>query len=102
MPLPPRTSPRWRRRDYRRAGLYFVTICTGGRAEAFGEVPAGRMALSPLGQIAADEWNRTLAMRTELLADVFVVMPNHVHVLFAILECEDGAGPRHIDLERPP
>ena len=86
MPQHTRRSPRWCLHDYRRAGLYFVTVCTAGRALVFGEVTDGRMALSPLGQIAAAEWDRTLALRPELLADVFVVMPNHVHLLFGILD----------------
>lgn len=41
---------------------------------------------SPLGAIAVQEWERTVAMRPEVLADAAVVMPNHVHVLFGIVD----------------
>ena len=81
-----RQSPRWTRHDYRRAGLYFVTVCTVRRAEVFGEVRDDQMIPSLLGATASREWERTLAMRPEVLADAFVVMPNHVHLLFGILD----------------
>lgn len=86
MPLRARKSPRWRRHDYRRTGLYFVTICTAKHRLVFGEVRDGEMVLSRLGEIAAQEWNQTLAKRETLVADAFVVMPNHVHALFGIVE----------------
>ena len=90
-----RQSPRWHLHDYRWPGGYFVTICTAGRAEVFGEVVDGEMVLSALGEIASGEWERTVAMRPEVLADAAVVMPNHVHFLFGIVDvtgADDGAG----------
>ena len=94
MPHHDRQSPRWRLHDYRRAGLYFVTFCTAARAEVLGEVVDGQLYPSPLGETASAEWRRTLAMRSELLADASVVMPNHVHLLFGIVSgaaSDDGA-----------
>ena len=79
-----RRSPRLADYDYGRPGLYFVTVCIAGRACVFGEVEGGSVVLSALGRIAHDEWGRTLALRPDLSPDVFVVMPNHVHLLFGI------------------
>jgi hypothetical protein len=44
--------------DYRRAGGYFVTICTDDKRLLFGEIVRGRMRLSPCGRVAAEEWRR--------------------------------------------
>lgn len=85
-----RRSPRWRLHDDRRAGLYFVTACTAARRPVFGAVAGAVVVPTPLGRVAADEWARTLARRPALLPDVFVVMPNHVHLLFGIVEATDG------------
>lgn len=86
-----RRSPRLAGFDYRHPGLYFVTICTAGRACVFGDVVEERMVRSPLGQIAHGEWERTLRLRPTLVPDVFVVMPNHVHLLFGIAAIPDQA-----------
>jgi hypothetical protein len=42
--------------DYGWQALYFVTICTAGRAHVFGEVVDGVVNLTPLGQAAWDCW----------------------------------------------
>ena len=76
-----RKSTRLAGYDYRRPGLYFVTVCTQDRACVFGEVVEGVMRRSALGEVAHEEWERTLALRLYLVPDVFVVMPNHVHLL---------------------
>ncbi|MEM1117855.1 MAG: hypothetical protein AAGJ11_15190 [Bacteroidota bacterium] len=83
MPDHRRRSVRLRRHDYA-GGLYFITICTRRRQPLFGEVLAGQMVLSALGAIARDEWRRTEAVRPTVRLDAFVVMPDHVHLLFGI------------------
>ena len=85
MPDRDRRSPRWRTYDYRRPGLYFVTVCAVGRREVFGAVEGGAARLSSLGEVAAAEWTRTVEVRGGVVPDVFVVMPNHVHLLFGIV-----------------
>jgi REP element-mobilizing transposase RayT len=47
------------------------------------------MDLSALGRVAAREWARTLEMRPALVPDAFVVMPNHVHLLFGIADAPE-------------
>ena len=72
--------------DYAQAGAYFITICTKARLCQFGDIVAGRMVLSPFGEIVMHEWQRSAVIRAELALDVFVVMPNHLHGIVMILE----------------
>jgi putative transposase len=78
---PHRRSIRLTGYDYSQAGGYFVTLVTHQRTLLFGEVSQGKMHLSSLGKIAAEEWLRSMAVRREiqLFTDEFVVMPNHFH-----------------------
>jgi len=89
--MPHRRSPRIPTYDYRTPGMYFITICTHDRVCVFGEVIDGEVVLSPLGQVAHDEWPRTPRLRPYVHPEAFVVMPNHVHLLFG-LWTEEGAG----------
>ena len=95
MPFDPdrhhRRSVRLRNLSYAEPGLYFVTICTHGRQRLFGDVGAGEMVLSEFGRIARDEWLRTPEVRPYVVLDAFVVMPDHVHLLFGILPHEGNA-----------
>lgn len=77
--------------DYR-GGLYFVTICVAGRRRLFGEVVDGVVRLSPAGAIARDVWLATPDVRSGIVLDAFVVMPNHVHLLFGIVPDGHGVG----------
>ncbi|WP_420455427.1 transposase [Rubrivirga sp.] len=73
-------------------GLYFVTVCTAGRAPLFGAVVGGEVRLSAAGRLARDESGRTFRQRPTLVPDVFVVMPDHVHLLFGIGLADGGVG----------
>ena len=78
----------------------FVTICTQNREHHFGEVIAGEMKLSPIGEVAHSEWHLTPGLRPDmnLALGEFVVMPNHIHGMVIIGENEynsqafDGKG----------
>ncbi len=70
--------------DYAREGLYFVTICTRDRARFFGEISAGEMQLSPIGEIVAEEWQKTPQVRPNVELDAWSVMPNHLHGIVVI------------------
>ena len=72
-------SARLRGYDYSSPGLYFVTICTKNRECFFGDVVNGEMDLSPIGDIVADEWQKTPQVRANVQLDEWVVMPNHLH-----------------------
>jgi len=79
-----RESTRLRGYDYSRNGAYFLTVCTFERECLFGEVLEGEMVLSDFGRIVEEEWLRSIEMRAALEADVFVVMPNHLHGIVLI------------------
>ena len=55
--------PGW---DYTQ-GRFFVTICTAYRRHFFGKIIDGEVQLSPIGQIVADEWQRTAIVRRHAL-----------------------------------
>ena len=46
------------------------------------------MRLSPAGQIVAEEWLRTPEVRSTVVLDEWVIMPNHVHGIIVILPWE--------------
>jgi hypothetical protein len=70
--------------EYRRAGWYFVTICTGNDNMHGGRVRNGIVGLSAAGCIAAREWQRTPVVRPYVRLDVWIVMPGNVHGLIDI------------------
>jgi len=80
--------PGW---DSSAPGWYFVTICTDQRLMFFGEIVDGQMRLSPAGQIVAEEWLRTPEVRSNVVLDEWVIMPNHVHGIIVILPRESVA-----------
>ena len=66
-------------------GWYFVTICTKNKLHYFGSVKTHNMVLSAAGKIAESELLRTPEIRDNVVIDAWVIMPNHVHVIFRIL-----------------
>ena len=52
--------------DYTSDGYYFVTICTHNRQCFFGDVIAGKMQLSDIGLIIAQEWQKTTQIRSNV------------------------------------
>ena len=72
-------SARWQNWDYRWAGAYFITICTGNREHYFGEIADGNMHLSGVGILADVFWYEIKNHATNVELGEFVVMPNHIH-----------------------
>lgn len=68
--------------DYRDGGMYYVTICTDKRARIFGDIQNGVMGLNEWGSIVADELQKTPILRPYVTLDAWIIMPNHVHVIF--------------------
>jgi putative transposase len=91
-----RRSIRLKGYDYTQPGAYFITICTYQRMHIFGETVNGEMKLSPLGEIARQEWFRSAEIREEirLFEDEFIVMPNHLHGIVWIVESVGANGVR--------
>ena len=73
--------PEW---DYGQAGYYFVTICTKDRVHFFGKIVAGDMQLSPIGEIVEQEWSKTQIIRSNVILDEWIIMPNHMHMIVVI------------------
>jgi putative transposase len=87
-----RRSIRLRGYDYGQAGrLYCVTICTWQREPIFGNIQDGEMHLTRSGEIVRDEWFRTALLRPNVDLGEFVVMPNHIHGIIAMMN-HDGRG----------
>jgi putative transposase len=79
--------------DYAQIGAYYITLCTHNRAWLFGHVADGSMVLSEAGRIAERALLQTPDVRPNILLDAFVVMPNHVHVIF-VITYRDAAAPQ--------
>lgn len=69
-------------------GAYFVTICTAGMQHYFGEISDGNMHLSEIGLFASAQIENVSHHYPYAEIPVFVVMPNHVHLIVFI----DGVG----------
>ena len=84
MERPQRKRLRLESYDYSQPGYYFVTICTKGKQHILGRSVGGdvliapQVALSDIGKVVDD----VLAHMPSV--DQYVVMPNHVHILFRI------------------
>ncbi len=97
--LPKRKHPRLDDYDYSQTGAYFVTICTHNkrcllsRIVGRGLAPA-EVEYTPFGQIAEQQLllleNRYQGVRI----DQYVIMPNHIHILFLFEKIAAGASPR--------
>jgi REP element-mobilizing transposase RayT len=72
--------------DYAAPGAYFVTICTKSKRPFLGEIVDDAVRLSPIGQIAEQEWKRTAALRPNVSLDEFILMPNHLHGIIVLPE----------------
>lgn len=74
-----RKSPRLHGYDYSLTGGYFITINAKDGLRLFGEIAESVMTLSAIGTIVAQCWQRIPTHHRHVTADIFVVMPNHVH-----------------------
>jgi hypothetical protein len=58
------------------------------------------MMLNEHRKIVVEEWERSEAMRDEVVLDVFVVMPNHMHGIVCLVPSGvDDVSPRGYDLD---
>ena len=78
-----RKSPRASWIDYNE-GVYFVTICTAGRAHCFGEIEGGEMQLSDVGRFAETQLMSASRFNPDVEVPLFVVMPNHIHFVVRV------------------
>ncbi len=72
--------------DYRRAGAYYVTICTNDRSMLFGDVIDRVMVPNAIGKIVQQCRDAIPDHMPMVVCDAFVVMPNHVHGIIVITD----------------
>jgi REP element-mobilizing transposase RayT len=83
MPLYNRKNPRVERYDYTIGGMYFITTCTESRENFFGKIHNKQMILSEIGKICDEELKIMLQKRPDVEMHDYIIMPNHVHLLFS-------------------
>lgn len=76
--------------DYSSLGEYFVTICTSAKVDWFGQIRDGQMLRKEMGEVAHGMWLEIPNHHRNVISDVFVVMPNHVHGI-VVLCCHPGS-----------
>ena len=82
-----RRSIRLKNYDYTRPGAYFLTVCIHDRAcSLFGEIIDGQMHLNEAGEWVKQCWLDIARHFSHIRLDAFVVMPNHMHGIFWIVE----------------
>ena len=74
--------------DYSQNGMYFVTICTKDREEFFGEIKNNSVVLNNIGKIVQEELLNTPIIRSNVILDDWVIMPNHLHFIIEIRNVE--------------
>jgi putative transposase len=80
-----RKSIRLKNYDYSQAGYYFITLCTHERLPLFGEIIDGNMLLNEAGEATEKCWLAIPAHFPSVELNEFVIMPNHVHGVVAIV-----------------
>ena len=82
--LPVRKSVRLKGYDYSSAGYYFITICVKDGHEMFGKIDNGQIKPTEYGIIAERNLINIPLHIKNVLADKYVVMPNHVHLIIIV------------------
>ena len=80
-----RKSIRLAHRDYSFPGTYFVTICAHEKHSIFGRIPDATLVPSELGRLVRECWVAIPFHFANVELHEFVVMPNHLHELLAIV-----------------
>ena len=94
-----RRSSRLQGYDYRKDGVYFVTVCAYRHAKLFGTIDDGLMTPNIIGKMIVEEWHRTAELRPNVELDAFVVMPNHIHGIIVISNSDGRAFQRNAPTE---
>ncbi len=90
-------STRLQNWDYGWNAIYFITLCTAGHENRFGNLTDGKMFLSDIGLLAEKFWYEIPLHFKFIELDAFVVMPNHIHGILIINKNDDG---RYMDYDR--
>jgi REP element-mobilizing transposase RayT len=77
-------TDRLRGHDYAAPGGYFITICTVGMNNLFGEIRNRTVCRNELGEIAHKFWIDIPQHHANVSLDEFIIMPNHVHGILVL------------------
>ncbi len=100
MNYPNRKTPRAQWHEYI-GGEYFVTFCTKNRAHYFGKIQEGQMRLTPIGEFLKKQIENTEIIRESRVAiPLYVIMPNHVHLIVIIFSGNHKADARGASLQK--
>ena len=100
--LPKRTHARLKCYDYATPGVYFITICARDRKCVFSKIVTDENEqvandYTEFGKIAERNLLALEQRFINLSIDKYVIMPNHIHALFVLTDCDSeaaGASPR--------
>jgi len=87
--------PDW---DYSGNGYYYITMVIQKRKCLFVKIENNKMIFSVIGNIAKDEWYKSFKLRTELILDECIFMPNHIHAIVIINKTGDLAESDGLDV----
>ncbi len=65
-------------------GFFFITICTDRRRCYLCRIRNDEVAHSWIGQIVEEELKKSTLIRSELILDKYVIMPNHLHMILGM------------------
>jgi len=85
--------PRLRGHDYSSRATYFLTLNVFGRNPLFGAIVGEGILLNEFGAIAEQEWVRCKHLRMEVDLGAFVIMPDHLHGVVAIVPPVQDSSP---------
>jgi len=96
--LPVRKKIRLEGYDYNQAGYYFITMCVKNMHEMLGDIvghddSACRpyIELTEYGVIS-EKYIKTIEPHYDgVFVDKYAIMPNHIHIIFAVCKRKDGA-----------
>lgn len=92
---PKRKTNRLKQFDYSQNGAYFITICTHNRKEILSQINAGDGSPVPkltiYGDIVLKLINEISNKYPNVIVDKYVIMPNHIHIILAIIN-HNGTG----------
>lgn len=89
-PYPKRKPNRLAGYNYGQLGCYFVTICTRGKQHLLGRVVGADVLIGPHVQLSELGTIVDRLISHMPSAKKYIVMPNHVHILFQISTSENG------------
>ncbi len=81
-----RKNIRLKEYDYKKSGYYFITICTHGMKNYFGEIVDNKVILNEKGLILKDIIEKYNENSLNVKNDYYQIMPNHLHIVIILID----------------